>query len=187
MKPGSRNEQTEDFAKVAGYLDGRNEPLSTAEAKLARQVRDDEAGLATLMDVKVPDGVISHVEAQILEGLTRRRARLWRQPAPAAIAAALALTVMLIWLLRGPTASRPNMQLTAEQAIELYLREEPSLLDIELAVMDNQVLIVLTEPTIPDPWDLQLHMEDLGEEIEQFEEPWQLAAPSGEAKENIEL
>lgn len=140
----------ESLERIARHLDGQAVPLSEAEARLAEQVRRDEAALAGRLDAGAADAALLRAGARLDTALRRQRRRRMALPAAIAACLAIALTLWIAWprlhVTRVPT------QVALQQA-QLAVQRE--LVMDELASLDEDLLLV-AELALASPDELEL-------------------------------
>jgi len=169
MRYDPDNMRPEDVAPVARHLDGADEPLDGRQTELADEVRRVEAWAGSLLDVAVPQEVLDRAyrtldDALAASGRRRRRFRLWTVAASAAAAAVIAVAILLSVL--APTGGGQTQIVGDREVVEEFLREETSTLDLQLAMLDDEVTLVLAELVLDDEFGdssaIDAVAEDLG-------------------------
>jgi hypothetical protein len=112
---------TEQYARVARWLDGEPLELSVAEKALAEEVARAEADFAGAFEVAPPSAVVEAAMRRALPAGRRRGVRLLRFVGPALAAAAAA--AVLIAVRPGPTTTQrrgPIFEPSAYEVAEVY-------------------------------------------------------------------
>ena len=138
--------QDRDYDAVARHLDGEGNRLDRRQAEAARDIRGDEAWVGNVLDVSPPREALDAARRKLDAALAssaatgRGRRRLWPVLAASAVAAAVAAAVLINAVIpREPLRGRPAV--TAEEVVSEFLREEPTALGVQLAMLTDEVTL----------------------------------------------
>jgi len=167
-------EHIERYERVARHLDGAGGPLSPEEARLAEEIRSDQAWLAERMDAEVPDAVLLRVGARMKDApppQSTGRPRLWPRVLRAAGAVAAAAAVVLVVVLPSDPPPPPTTQapLTIDEQVEAYVSTgEPTGFAVAADLLDEQMGAMLTELRLEDEPVVQMKIDAVDEGISTF-------------------
>jgi len=161
----------EQYARVAGWLDGQDVKLSAEERAVAEEVRRGEGYLTAMLGVPARHEALDRAGRRLAAELARPRRRALRIGRLAgAIAAAAAVVILAVTFLRSPPAERPAAP--GADVYELAWDEfisEPSAAEEELDLLARQIDEVEAEMSISfPPSTMDVYIDALRGEIEEF-------------------
>ena len=138
--------------RIADHLDGKDGRLAGRQARIARQMADDQQWLGAMLDISVPPAVLERAFRRLdgaMAGARRpRRLRLWGPVA--AVAAAAAVVVLLNVLVGPPKTPEAIVQADPAEAVAEFLAAEPTAVDAAMAVVDEELTVVWTDLVLED-------------------------------------
>ena len=174
-------ENWENLEPVARHLDGQGESLPPDQQALAEEIRADQQWVGQHLDVAMPHEAMLRIGSQLnLALLTKsahraqpRRGLRWAiysGAAGAAIAAGLLIAAM-INLPLTPTSQNPNgtrPSLTPREVAAAWITPNETDMDVELAMLSDQVSMLASELAQPEEPALDVEMDSVGHDITNF-------------------
>lgn len=171
-----RNElRPDEWEVVARHVDGHGEPLDPRQEKVANETRQAEAWLGSMLDVSVPQEVLEEAYRRMDAALASPRAAAparWRLRAlglGAAVAAAVVIAVVLNSVVTVHPPTDNDSLVTAQEVVTEFLRDDTSALDLHLAVLDDEMTLILADLVLDDGLDDSSAIDSITEE---FGEIW---------------
>lgn len=165
-----------DETRLGGMLDVAVPPETLARAErraVLAAIRRDEAVLAARLDVTVPPGTMQRVQRRMVAALARpRRRRLRIGPMAAAVAAAAAIVLAVIFWPRTPSVVRPRPVASSPPKaipVEVIVAsvEEPE--DLALDLLAEEIDRLEAEILVaPPPTLIEVRMDLLQNALEEF-------------------
>lgn len=177
-------ENWENLEPVARHLDGLGESLPPEQQALAEEIRADQQWVGQHLDVAMPHEAMLRIGSQVNLALLTASAQRAHRAGPrrglrwaiysgaagAAIAAGLLIATM-INLPLTPTTSNPNgarPSLTPREVVAAWITPNETDMDVELAMLSDQVSTLASELAQPEEPALDVEMDSVSHDITNF-------------------
>ena len=173
MRENDSNAKKPNLQRLAGHLDGKSGRLTGKEARIAREIDNDQRWLGAMLDVTTPPAVLErafrHLDGAMADARRPRRFRLVGPLiAVGAVAAAVAVVALLGVLIGPPAEPGPVVQVDPAEAVAQFLADEPTAVDAELTVVDGELTVAWTDLVLEDEFGGMASTEAVDHLFEQF-------------------
>jgi len=154
--------------RAARLLDGEAVAADDTERRIAQEVQRYEALVGEALGVEMPSSALRHARRRVKGELARPRDRVLRISGfGAAVAAAAAVAIMAVSLLRPGTTPEPPTEVHEQPRIVLNVLTETG--DEQIDALAGEVSRLEEGVAVwRAPYPVELELDDLQEEVEVF-------------------